>query len=368
MRMKRSFALSLCLAALAAAALACNLPNDAPTPAPLPTQTATPEPRGVVKGFGISPRGFPEDYSRFPEFLEEVASLPNSGVMFNAGWREDLFGGTDAGQIPDTAAAIMEQAGVYGYTPIIVFGWRADDNTVLLSVPENDTNNWRNAEAQALFEQMLVDFAERYKPPYLFLGNESDIYWTNRPEDYGRWLEFYNRAYDAVKAVSPETLVGPNFQFERISGQGDFSRWTEPQWGALEAHDLSKVDIVGLTLYPWTGAASPEEIPDNYFAPLVERIGDTPIAITETGWPADPLGLNTAWQASPEAQVRYVAALERTLDGLNVEILNWAFLFPLERGDQTEVFWQSFGALGLYDHDGNRLPVYDVWVEFLPSP
>lgn len=306
------------------------------------------------------------DYSKFAEFLAEVGSLPNSGVMFNGAWREDVEGGSNAGEIPSTAASIMDQSKVYGYTPIIVFGWRSDDETVHISVPANATDDWSNGEAKALFQQMLVNFAQTYQPPYLFLGNESDIYFTKQPEDYARWVDFYNQAYDAVKVVSPETMIGPIFQYERMSGQGEFSRWIVPQWGALEAHDLGRVDIVGITVYPWTGGAEPEDIPDGYFAPLVERIGAIPIAITETGWPSDSLGLETAWQASPDAQLRYVDALGRVLEGLNVDILNWAFLYPLVQADDNLLFWQSFGALGLYDQDGKRLPIYDVWVDFQP--
>ncbi|MGH2582986.1 MAG: hypothetical protein ACRDFQ_08855 [Anaerolineales bacterium] len=91
----------------------------------------------VVRGYGISPLGFPADYSRFPEFLQEVAELPGGGVMFNGAWREDVANGTDAGEIPQTANAIMEQSEIYGFIPIIVFGWRSDDGNVHISVPDN---------------------------------------------------------------------------------------------------------------------------------------------------------------------------------------------------------------------------------------
>ena len=321
---------------------------------------------GVIKGYGISPVGFPADFSHLSDFLSEVAGLPNGGVMFNGAWRQDVAGGSDAGIIPPTAITLVEQAEVYGYTPIIVFGWRSDDGSLRISIPANPVDDWNNEDAKVLFEQMLVEFAGSYHPPYLFLGNESDAYYISNPEDYARWVEFYNRAYDAIKIVSPQTQVGPVFQYERLSGQGTFNQWNTPQWGALEAHDLNRVDIVGLTVYPWLGMATPEEVPDEYLNPLIERIGDKPVAITETGWPGTDLGLETAWETSPEEQIRYIDTLRRILKPANLKILNWLHLYQMVPTPENKSFWQVFSSISLRDDEGNKRPAYDAWVEFQP--
>lgn len=353
---------------LMASSLACSQSSPSATQTPeisdgLPTADSLAS--GVVKGFGISPQGFPNDYSQMDGFLREAASFPNGGVMFNGAWREDIEAGSDAGEPPSSAIGIMQQAESYGFTPIIVFGWRSDASNLHLSVPANGTDDWTNTEAQALFEQMLVDFAESYQPPYLFLGNESDEYFTSNPEDYARWIDFYNRAYGVIKAVSPNSLVGPIFQYERMSGLGSQNNWTDAQWGALEAHDLSRVDIVGITLYPFFSVATPEELPNDYLVPLQERIGDIPVAITETGWPAEPLGAQEfPWESSPEAQVRYVEALGRVLQDVDARVVNWLFLYPLEYNPEMASAWEIFGSLALYDFGGNQRSVYDAWKSF----
>ncbi len=352
----------LILTFLAVQLFACGQTVAPPTIDPFPTAEAG----AVIKGYGISPLGFPADYSQFIAFLQEVGSLPNRGVMFNGAWREDVISGSDAGEIPPTAITVMEQAATYDYTPIIVFGWRSDEGVYHISVPGNAVNDWSNAEAKDLFEQMLVELASKYHPPYLFLGNESDAYFISEPEDYARWIDFYNRAYDAVKAVSPHTIIGPVFQYERLSGQGTFNQWTTPQWPALDLHDLNKVDIVGLTVYLWLSVATPEEIPDDYFAPLLEHLGDKPIAITESGWPGAYLGTETAWEASPEAQIRFVDALHRILGGVNVKILNWLHLNQMQKLEGNLTFWQAFSSISLRDTEGIKRPVYDVWVNFQP--
>jgi hypothetical protein len=349
---------AILLLAIAAACAQPTQPSWPTIPAALPT--------GVIKGYGISPQGFPADYSHFPEFLAEIGGFPNGGIMFNGAWREDVAGGSDAGEIPQTAITIVEQASVFSYTPIIVFGWRSDDGSLHISVPSNAVDDWSNEDAKTLFEQMLTEFASTYHPAYLFLGNESDAYFTGNPDDYARWVEFYNRAYDAIKAVSPETMVGPIFQYERISGQGTFNQWTTPRWGALTAHDLSKIDIVGITVYPWISVATPEEIPDSYFEPLLEQAGDKPVAITETGWPGADLGLETAWETSPEAQLRYIDALDRILGGVNLKILNWLHYNQMAQPEGDQVFWQAYSSISLKDTEGNPRLFYDAWVSFQP--
>src|SRR3990170_8428896 len=117
------------------------------TPLAQPTSAAS----TLVKGYGISPQGFPADYSHFPDFLQEVGSLPHGGVMFNGAWL-DLTGQQAPGALPAVAVTVVEQAGQFSYTPIIVFGWRSEE-TIHLSVPKNPAANWTNAEAKALFKQ-----------------------------------------------------------------------------------------------------------------------------------------------------------------------------------------------------------------------
>ncbi|MCW5839192.1 MAG: glycosyl hydrolase 53 family protein [Anaerolineales bacterium] len=335
---------------------ACASPTALPTTLPAP-----PAGSAVLKGYGISPLGFPGDYSQYPQFLEEVAGLPNGAVMFNGAWRDSI---DSRGQPPQAAAGLMQAAAQYGFTPIIVFGWRSGAQ-LHLDLPTNATNNWSNAEARALFIQMLVGFAAEHHPPYLFLGNENDEYFITQPEDYVRWVEVYNQAYDAIKAASPATQVGPIFQYERMAGLGLLNGWNEAHWGALDAHDLNKVDVVGITLYPWFSVATPQQIPDDYLAPLLQHTGATPIAITETGWPADTQGLQTPWQASPQTQVAYVDALQRILQGTSVSILNWLFINPIA-AEPNSLEVQLFGSISLRTVSGDKRPVYDAWVNFLP--
>jgi len=321
----------------------------------------------VVKGFGISPLGYPLDSSRLGDFFTEVAGMPAGGVMWNGGWRDDIVGGTDSGTIPEAATYIMSASELYHFTPISVFGWRSGD-TIYLSLPANATNDWTNAEARALFQSMLVEYVETHHPPFVFIGNENSRYYELNPSDYANWVSFYNGAYDAIKAASADTMVGPVFHYEHLSGQGALIAETTPYWQALDLHDLSKIDILGLTLYPFLNYETAAEVPATYLDPLISRVGDKPLAITETGWPAEDLGdLAIPWEQSEAAQLTYLTRLGAMLQGKNVKIVNWLFLNPMVDTGGSPSDWQIFASVSIRNSAGEERPVYQPWLDFCPA-
>lgn len=321
----------------------------------------------VIKSVALSPRGFPTDFSHLDEFFQEASSLPDAGVTWNGSWRDDLENGTDAGSPPGGALLVAEQADVYGFEPVVVFGWRSDEE-LHVRVPGNAVNDWSNEEAAALFVQMARTYASERHPPVVFLGNESDLYFDLNPEDYLRWVDVYDRAYEAVKEVSPETEVGPVFQYERLAGIGVLANMDTPLWGALDAHDLSHVDLIGLTVYPFFAYSTPQQIPADYFAPLDTHRGSVPIAITESGWPAEP-GENgpPPWDTSEESQVAYVDALRRMLAGRGARVVTWLYIHPLQpTATPAGPAWNIFHSISLRREDGAERDVYAEWRDFEP--
>ena len=350
-----------------------NQPDSDQLDAPVPIDATLPDgvpgcDNGiVVKGFGISPLGYPLDSSGLGDFFTEVGSMPVGGVMWNGGWRDDLVGGSDSGTIPEAAVYIMATSDLYDFVPVSVFGWRSGD-TIYLSLPANVTNDWSNSEARAAFRSMLVEYADTYQPPYLFIGNENSRYYELNPTDYVNWIAFYDDAYDAIKSVTSDTMVGPVFHYEHLSGQGALIAETTPHWHALDLHDLAKIDILGVTVYPFLNFETPGEIPTNYLDPLVSRIGATPLAITETGWPAEDLGaVVMPWQESAAAQLTYLSRLGAMLQGKRIRIVNWLFLNPMVDPGGSTTDWQIFGSISIRDGLGGERPVYQQWLDFCPE-
>ncbi len=322
-----------------------------------------PPPQGILRGVGLSPQGFPDDFTQVAAFFDEVTSMNRGAVMWNGAWRDDLVLGRDAGSVPAAAQLVADFSGDgANYAPVAVFGWRGEGQRYI-AVPGDPTNAWSNETARAAYVQVVRAYADARKPPLLFLGNESDFAWEEDPDDYLDWLAVYDDAVDAIRAVSPGTLVGPVFNVEHLMGWGEFSGWTTPTTPAFTLHDRTRIDVVGLTVYPYLGIAQAGDVPADYLDPVFALLGDLPVAVTETGWPAaTPAGTATPWTASPTAQTVWLERLSDGLDGRDVRLVNWLFLHPPQSG-ATSVL-TTFGSVSLRDATGGKRPVYDAFVAF----
>lgn len=333
--------------------------------------TSDPDPDGsngpprtdnLLRGFALSPEGFPEDYSRTEAFFDEVQSLGRGSVLSNSAWRDDLQDGTDAGEIPEAAELVASQSRMNGVEPVTVFGFHSGAE-LFISVPGNDVNDWSNTDAVAAFAGMAAGFAEQYEPKFLFLGNETDFYAEQDPDGYEAWTAAYRTIRSAVKDANPETAVGTVFNVEHMLGRGVFSGWNTPQTQAWTLHDETTIDVVGLTIYPYLGTADPADIPSSYLDDVVDLIGDRPIVITETGWPADDAGSVVAWLPGEDEQVTFAQRLDAMIAGKNVRAAHWLFLYPATSGlPQNELV--TFGSVSVRDENGEKRPVYGFWEVF----
>jgi len=313
-------------------------------------------------GYGVSPVGHPTDYSQFGTFLLEVANTCNGGaVMANGSWRDNI---ANSGNIPTLQKTIAQLQPVpYNYTDILVFGW-ATYPTLYLNTNNDSTNNWTNSTMRNLFIKTLVHAADSLNPAYIFIGNEVNFYFAQDSSDYANWASFYSMAYDSIKFYSPTTKVGTIFNYEHLSGQGINTGWNTPLWNALLDLDTSKMDIVGLTLYPFFNAQQANSVSLNYLDALFSKIGNIPLAITETGWPGDSLYGN--WNASPQEQVDWVNKLFNILNGRNVEVVNWLFLnYMMDNSNTPESL--IFKSIAMRDSIGNDRPAFSVWQSYCPA-
>lgn len=356
--MLRSLPRILVVALLAVVIAGCDSSDPDPDGGP----NDPPRTDNLIRGFGFSPEGFPLDYSRTEAFFDEVQSLGRGSVLSNSSWRDDREAGSDAGDVPEVAELVGTLSGSKGFEPVAVFGFRSGED-VFIRVPGNDVNDWTNVDAIAAFADMAAAYAGAYEPKFLFLGNETDFYARQDPEGYEHWTAAYRTIRAAVKQASPNTLVGTVFQVEHMLGRGIFSGWNTPQTQAWTLHDESTIDVVGLTIYPYLGLADPADIPSSYLDEIVDLIGDRPIVITETGWPADDAGSVVPWMPGEDEQVTFVQRLDAMIAGKNVDAAHWLFLYPATSGlPQNEL--ATFGSVSVRDENGEERPVYGFWEVF----
>lgn len=314
-------------------------------------------------GYAYSPRHFPDnstgtDVANF--YNDVVSSLPcGSIVMWNGLWYDNV---QTIGQVP-VAAVVNSNATPtpYPYEEINTFTFFHFPSLVWLNtISQNSPNNFTNQTVRDSFLYMLKTHAIQHQPANVFIGNEINFYLSMDSTDYSNFKSFYNMAYDTVKFYSPGTQVGTIFNYEHLAGKGSLTGWNTPHWNALTDLDTSKMDMIGITLYPFFNYQYAHLIPGNYLDPLIAKTGNKKIRITETGWPADSTFSSAPWACSASEQVSYSHYLfDSIVPGKNISSINWLFLNYLMSSANDG--YKIFRSVSMRDSLDNDRPVKPYW-------
>ncbi len=309
-------------------------------------------------GYGVSPLGHSADFSQFGSFLTEVSTLCNgNGVVFvNANWRDNI---NTSGTIPTVHSTVSQlQPSPYNYIDMLAFPF-AEYPTLFLNTTSDPTNNWTNSDMKQLFTQMLKHTADSLQPNYIFIGNEVNFYWEQDSIDYMNFVNFYHQAYDSIKLYSPNTKVGTIFNYEHLSGKGTNVGWSTPYWNALNSIDTSKIDVFGLTVYPFFEYNQASSVPSSYLHDFFQLVNNKEVYLTETGWPADSF-IGT-WTCSPAQQEVYIDTLANIVSNGNVIGMNWLYLHYLMDPMINDGI-KIFNSVSLRDSMGVDRPALSKWV------
>ncbi|MGD0765853.1 MAG: hypothetical protein ABR978_06055, partial [Dehalococcoidia bacterium] len=129
-----------------------------------------------------------------------------------------------------------------------------------LNLPGNlQGKNFADDSVRQAFIAYVKYVTLNYEPRYLALGVEINMYFEREPDDFANFVSLYFDAYDAVKSISPDTLVFPTFQLEAMEGLLS-ATGTAPEWSLLDKFG-GKMDLVALSTYPSFVFKSPDAIP-----------------------------------------------------------------------------------------------------------
>jgi hypothetical protein len=198
--------------------------------------------------------------------------------------------------------------------------------------------------------------AQNYRPEYLALGVEVNSYQHEHPEDFERFVVLYHEAYQEVKAISPETLVFPTFQYEELQGLLPTDAPRPPQWYLLNRF-AGRMDLLAVSSFPALAFENLSLIPDSYYAQL-RAFSDAPIALTSLGYPSDLADPSTGLSGE-EAQADFLGSTLEVAQQLAMPLLVW-FLGqdPSFAGSQA----QSFLTLtGLKAQDDSIKAAWLIW-------
>jgi hypothetical protein len=204
--------------------------------------------------------------------------------------------------------------------------------------------------------------ALNYKPRYLALGTEMNMYYEQQPDDFPYFVSLYSEAYDEVKSISPDTLVFPTFQLEGMENLLSPTR-ALPEWNLLDEFG-SKLDLVALSTYPSFVFDSPESIPTDYFSQIRSHT-TKPIAIAGAGYSSGPEreGLNQGTEAQ---QATFLQRLLTEADNLKMTFVVW--LAGRDPTSPAAPPFDLYNHMGLYRADGSTKPAARIWAEQAARP
>ena len=309
------------------------IPPTSPAPRPEVHDLVLPiDSRDFLVGTaGLIPPHFPE--SSEEDYLEYLAEVPYTGELL--GVYTD-WAGSDVIDTIQFAVTYAE-----GLEPVVALGF---DFEIV-----DDTYFSRNLPG---IRNTVREVLDHFDLDYLVFGIE-----VNRlvPEvSQAAFLDYvaaYREIYDLVKIISPETKVFPILQLEYLKGAALLSGLEfEPQWEVLDLFE-GKMDLVGLTIYPFLEYTCLSEIPSDYYDEIPEKI-DLPIAITEMAWLSEDVSIV---EGSEEAQVEFLMGILKETRSWDLEMMLYSFLYEPHGVD-------LFESAALNTYEGEAKEVYLYWM------
>ncbi|MEM2934695.1 MAG: glycosyl hydrolase 53 family protein [Methanocellales archaeon] len=246
---------------------------------------------------------------------------------------------------------VINGARVHKLRPVITLNFAAIKQGVaglayVIDAPEGIASDLSDYEFRSKWIKEAKDIAREFKPEYFSLGNEINDYFYLHPRELNDYLSLFDEAKKEIKSVSPETKVFVVFSYNHLIENN--------QWELLEKFD-SRVDIVGLTSYPWKQYQTPQEIPEDYYS-RVKQHTSKPIAFTEIGWISSP-------PASEKQQSEFLMKFLELTKGLKIEMINWLFLHEIQlTGTIGKISDPKTGTIALKRSDGTEKDSYNLWL------
>ncbi len=303
---QRPLLLQLALLAIGLALAACS---DGQQTEPTPTPSGARPTRTFALGLSSLP---PEQTAESYASAFELAASAGEVILIQRvpPWAEMLAGDLSENTVQATRRE-KELADEFGLDLFVAIDPTdaSEGRAHLAGLPaELRGAGFADEEVRRAFIAYAQYLATNYQPKYLALGVEVNSYQQRHPEDFDQFVTLYNEAYDAVKELSPETLVFPTFQLEELLGLLPADEPYPPQWRLISRFE-PRLDLLAVSSYPGLAYAGPEQIPADYYAQL-ESYTDRPIAIAGMGYSSGP-GRNGMNDGTEDQQAAF---LRRTLD------------------------------------------------------
>ena len=252
--------------------------------------------------------------------------------------------------------------------------YRGKDEDMPVPAPFNDKmlNDPIVKKAYLTYCQRAVEF---FQPDYLAITIEANELFHNTPNLWASFVELYKDTYTALKKDHPKLPIFFTVSLHNMTNPG----WKDREEQQAEIKKLLEYsDILGISYYPFMAGQSEKPIET---LDWIRKFTDKPLAITETGFPAEDIVLksyNMTIKGSPEMQETYFKTLlgRGNQDGylfvIDFLYRDYDALFKtisaqLEKRDLTMDIFLVWRDCGLVDENGVKRPAFDVWKSYLSA-
>jgi len=237
-------------------------------------------------------------------------------------------------------------------------------------IPEDlSFSKFDNSEFIDTYKNFLDKFLERYSDgiEYLYLTNEIDSYFHAHPEETDALSEYCNMLNAIIPFLRnkyPDTKIGTVCSFHNCFNNNRLDIPTE-----IAKH----VDIMGYSLYHVDHEAqfygNPSDI-RNWLSEIQRISGTTPIAITETTWPAKT-DIDLFYEDQENEQVLYVEEVFKMKDifGDNLKYVTWYSCtdYHIQEVIDWGLDWTMFTGLirGFDSSSREERKSWEKWIELV---
>lgn len=316
-------------------------------------------------------------YERIAEDADIVMHHFDNGVP----WLEALNGDPFSANIRDDIALRLSSTPeshevLLSVTPISISRdslapYRGDEDDMPLPAPW-DTRAFDHPDTITAYTSYVRRMIETFAPDYVVMGIEVNLLMQNRPDLWDGYVTLHRAAYNTLKGEFPGlplmvSLLGVSFWPDITEADYD------DQMQAL-ADIIDYTDVFAVSMYPFMSAFMTSTLPDDLFTRLADLSEGKPMAISETGFPAQTLDLPSFGLNMPGDETKQHAYITRLLAAATADDYLFIINFVLRDYDQL---WAQIGGgdvnaiwrdTGFYDENGTPRPALEAWRTALARP